>query len=82
MHIEDIRKASRSEPFRPFTVNLADGRSFRVQHPEFIAIPPQGRRTVIVFLPGDEGFEIIDPTMVASLTVSDNGESNHSRRAG
>lgn len=70
MHIDELRKAQRAEPFKVFTLNLADGRKFRIPHPEFLALPPEGRRSAIVFLPGDEGFEIIDPTLVTSLSVS------------
>lgn len=69
MHIDELRKAQRSEPFKQFVLNLADGRKFKIPHQEFLALPPEGRRSAIVFLPGDQGFEVIDPTLVASLSI-------------
>jgi len=36
MTVEQLRKAAKAEPFKPFTVSLTDGRRFRVKHPEFI----------------------------------------------
>jgi len=74
MNIDELRKAKSAEPFKPFAVNLADGRSFDIPHPEFLALPPEGRRSAIVFLPGDDGFEIIDPTLVTSLSFKPNGK--------
>lgn len=82
MHIDDIKKALRAEPFRPFIVNLADGRTFAINHPEFLAVPPDGRRTIIVFLPGEEGFEIIDPTLVTSLTIDKKKGNGRKKKAG
>jgi hypothetical protein len=31
------------QPFRPFKLVLADGRSFTIEHPEFAAMNPNGR---------------------------------------
>src|SRR4051812_17636655 len=36
MTIEQLRAAHRAKPFRPFTVRIADGRSFLVHHPDFL----------------------------------------------
>jgi hypothetical protein len=74
MLIDDLRKARRAEPFKPFTLNLADGRKFLVPHPEFMLVPPEGRRLSIVVYDPDEGYEIIDPTLITSLTVSKDGK--------
>jgi hypothetical protein len=35
-------------PFRPFTIRMADGRSFDVVHRDFVSRSPSGR-TVIIF---------------------------------
>lgn len=69
MTIEQLRATQRAQPFVPFTVHLADGRSYLIDHPDFIASHPQGR-TIIVFKPGEGGdFEIIDLLLVIGLEV-------------
>jgi hypothetical protein len=40
---DQIRDAMHRQPFRPFTVRLVDGRSFEVQHPDFIAVSDSDR---------------------------------------
>ena len=66
MTIDQIRKATRAQPFRPFTVCLADGRQMRVRHPECIMIPPEASRTFIVAQEGED-YTIIDLLLVTSL---------------
>jgi len=66
MTVDEILKAHRTRPFRPFTIHLADGRTYTIRHPEFLAISPT-RRTVAVYLP--DGLEIIDLFLVSSIWV-------------
>ena len=40
---EQIRRAMHRQPFVPFTLRLADGTSYVVKHPDFIAVPPTAR---------------------------------------
>ncbi len=47
MQSSEFKSVYRAEPFRPFVVNLADGRNIRVEHPEFMAVSPTGRSAVI-----------------------------------
>ncbi|MFN3167978.1 MAG: hypothetical protein ACE37H_13040 [Phycisphaeraceae bacterium] len=74
MTIEKIREAIKAQPFKPFFVNLADGRSFAVQHPEFIATTGQGR-TIVVGDPHSDGIELIDLLLVTSLTFAGDGQA-------
>lgn len=67
MTIEQLRAVHQARPFQPFTIHLADGRSYFVPHSEFISHSPNGR-TVIVFR-ADDSFEIIDLLLVVSLEV-------------
>jgi hypothetical protein len=40
---------------QPFTLHLSDGRSFRVEHGDFVSTNPTGKGTnVIVYGPGEE----------------------------
>ena len=67
---EQLRKTLRTQPFRPFTLHMGDGRALRVRHPDFVWIPPEGRRTAIVST-GGEDFEIVDLMLVTSIEVGD-----------
>jgi len=76
MRTDDLRKALRAVPFEPFRVRVVDGREYRVDHPEFMAIAPDGRR-VVVF--DTEGLvEWVDTLMIASLHFG-NGKAKRTR---
>lgn len=79
MRTEDLRNLHRAQPFSPFRIHLADGRSFDVEHPEFLAQTASGR-TVIVTLP-DDSFEVIDVLLITSLKVGNGRQrTGHTRR--
>jgi hypothetical protein len=61
----------RRAPFTPFTVRLVDGRSFTIDHPDFISVPrnPHGRDLVI----HDERANLIDLLLVVSVDLADQG---------
>ena len=40
---EQVRQMQTAQPFRPFLVKLADGRSFLVRHPELVSCSLNGR---------------------------------------
>lgn len=65
MTIEQLRTAHRTSPFRPFTIHVADGRSFFVKHPDYLSHSPTGR-TIIVY-GDDENFSILDLLLVSEL---------------
>jgi len=67
MRISEIRETLRSQPFRPFTIHLADGREFSIEHVDFLLISRSERSIVVADLNG--GYEIVDPMMVTSLSV-------------
>ena len=52
MTTEQVRQLHRARPFRPFMIQLADGREIFVMHNEFLSIAPSGR-TIIVHQPDD-----------------------------
>ena len=69
MTIEQLRTTQRAQPFVPFTLHLADGRKYAINHPDFISSHPQGR-TIIVFKPGVNGdLEVIGLSLVAGIEV-------------
>jgi hypothetical protein len=58
MIAERIRTAMRAQPFEPFDLLLADGRSFTITHPDYISVPPAPVPRDIVFYtekPGQAG---------------------------
>lgn len=64
---DQIRELHGAKPFQPFDIDLADGRSLRVSHPECLTVSRSGK-TAVVALP-DERFEVVDLSLVASVTL-------------
>jgi hypothetical protein len=77
MTIEQLRNVHNANPFKPFTLHLADGRSFPVPHRDFLSQSPAGR-TVIVYGEGEE-FSILDRLLVAEVEVH-NGKGKPRRK--
>ncbi len=70
MTIQQLKAAHRAVPFRPFTVHMTDGRSFRVPHPDFLFMSPTGR-TVIICEEGEaEDFSILDLLLMTEIEWS------------
>lgn len=58
-------------PFRPFSIRMADGQTFPVAHPDFVAQSPSGR-TIIVIQP-DDSYSVLDLLLMTELDVG-NGQ--------
>jgi hypothetical protein len=67
MTAEQLRAMRDAHPFRPFTIHLADGRTFPVAHRDFVSQSPGGR-TIIVYGSG-ESFSVVDLFLVTELAV-------------
>ena len=78
MTIEKLRELYSAEPFRPFVLHLADGRSIPVAHRDFFASAPSGR-TAAIFQP-DDTFNLIDLLLVtdAEIKPAKNGSKKKS----
>jgi hypothetical protein len=63
MDIEGIRDALHKQPFEPFVIRLADGRSIPVPHRDFIAL---GKRRIVV-VNQDDTTATVEPLLVVSL---------------
>jgi hypothetical protein len=74
MDIEGIRQALRREPFKPFTMRLADGRALPVPDSDFVALSP--RRIIVIA--EDSSWSVIEPLLVVSLDYDErsNGSEN------
>lgn len=79
MRLEQIKEMQKEEPFEPFDLYLADGRSVFVPHPEFLYIPPKGDRSV--YVSDDDGIvERIDVMLVVSAKPRKAGRSKKRSR--
>ena len=67
MTIEKVKELYNAQPFRPFTIHLADGRDIPVHHRDFIMVAPSGR-TLIVQQP-DDSMNIIDLLLVTDIEL-------------
>lgn len=82
MDVAGVREALHTQPFAPFVIRLADGRSLPVPHPDFVALTP---RRVIVGAE-DDSWSVVEPLLIDSLdyesseTKSGNGRSKKRRR--
>ena len=66
MNIELVRVALHNQPFQPFDLRLADGRSLHVPHPDFVAV---SSRRVVVIDPKDQGMSILEPLLLVSIEI-------------
>lgn len=67
MTIEQLRAAYQAQPFRPFSLHLADGDKLHVPHADFLSHSPRWR-TLIVYAE-DDSFSIVDLLLVTRLEI-------------
>jgi hypothetical protein len=67
MTIKNLRRLYQAQPFRPFAIHTADGRTFPVPHTEFLAYDSEGR--TILALRNDGTFSILDLSLITELEV-------------
>ncbi len=80
MDIAGVREVLHRNPFEPFVVQLADGRSLPVPHRDFVALSP--RRMVIIA--EDGSWSIIELLLIVSLdsmpTKPKGGNGSHGKK--
>lgn len=67
MKLDQIRTIHHTKPFLPFTICMADGNIFRIEHPEFLSYFPSGRSITVYH--EDDSFSILDVALVTELKV-------------
>ncbi len=67
MMLNQFRQALAKQPFRPFRLILADGRSFTIDHPEFAAMDPRGRE--VTFYEADGTQHFVGAILIAEVVV-------------
>ena len=71
MEINAIREALYRQPFRSFSLRLADGRELFVPHPDFVAVSP---RRIVVINHQDESTAILEPLLIVSVDYRIDGQ--------
>jgi len=62
----ELRRLAKQAPFIPFTIHMADGRQFRVQHPDHLFV---GQRFHAVLEQDDGTLEILPGLLISGLTL-------------
>jgi len=77
MTFQEIRNLYDAAPFRPFEIILTSDRQIRVDHPEFMALSPDGD-TVVVY--ENDGHLTIDVPLVIAVKELKNGARPRKRK--
>ena len=65
MDVAGVREALLRQPFEPFWLRLADGRTLEVRHPEFVALSP--RRIIVINDDQVGSWSVVEPLLIVSL---------------
>jgi hypothetical protein len=71
MSVDELRKCIIASPFQPFTLNIADGRRVPVSGRDFILLPPEKGRTVVVYQ-RDGNFDLLDSLRITGISFTAN----------
>jgi hypothetical protein len=67
MSVDELRNCIVASPFVHFTLNIADGRRIPVIGRDFILVPPEKGRIVMVFQRNGE-FDILDAMLITGVS--------------
>ena len=76
MRLTTIRNVVAESPFRPFRLNLVNGTSLTIPHPEFISFPPTAERFArdcVVWMP-QGGVRLVDVMHVGDVEFLESNE--------
>jgi hypothetical protein len=60
-----IRDLLHAAPFQPFTIHMADGKSYRIEHPDFVAA---GSDTPNIYIEEPDGtFHFLSALLITSV---------------
>jgi hypothetical protein len=63
MDYNSLQNALRRQPFRPFSLCLADGRTVEIRHPEYMAM----NKRVVIVIDDDSFTQTIEQLLIVSL---------------
>ena len=67
MPLDELRKCIVASAFVPFTINMADGRRISVTGRDFILVPPEKGRTVLVYQRNGE-LDLLDVMLMTGVS--------------
>jgi hypothetical protein len=73
-----IRELLKATPFRPFTIKTADGREFRVEHPDFV-LAAASDTPQIVIEERDGRTHFLSALLISSIELDGLPQTNASR---
>lgn len=62
-----IRELIRAVPFQPFIVRMADGREYRVDHPDFVFASPSNQSWIFIEDPETERLHQLSGLLITSI---------------
>ncbi len=62
-----IRELLQTVPFRPFIIHMANGREYRVDHPEFVLASSSNQSIVVVEDPENERIHTLSALLITSV---------------
>ena len=75
MTIEKVRELVHADPFVPFSMRLADGRTIPIVHPDYVAFSQSGR-IVCAFHGPNDASTFIDVMLVTALEMNPGGAAS------
>ena len=72
--IQKLRESMEADPFRAFTITLADGRRFDIVSPDMIWMPAGGRGGLHLFVPEEDRIVSVNLMLVASVEWASGGQ--------
>ena len=67
-----IRDLIHAIPFQPFVIHVADGREFRIEHPDFILASSKNQSELVIEEEHDDRMHLVSALLITSVEkVSD-----------
>jgi len=76
MSANELRRLLNAVPFRPFTVLLPSDKPFKIPHPDFALVTPNGR-TLIVAQEQSDAVDILDVPLITRVNVEAERGAEH-----
>lgn len=78
MTIDKVRELIHANPFVPFSMRLADGRTIPVVHPDYVAFSHSGR-ILCAFHGSNDASTFVDVMLVTALEMNPGGTQAQAR---
>ena len=78
MELQRFYQLLDARPFRAFDVDLVNGRTIRVDHPENVFLFPfrEKLKEILVYYPEPDNYSVIFPEGITAFHVRTNGNGN------